>query len=114
MEEKKPKKPRSEAIKKQAATLNVPVDELMARLGKLGGDNSGGVRPGAGRKRSRKQRCPCGEMTLKRAKARRHLCQTVAPNAKQTGQTGELMIGWQQQNQTGGVQRGNRVHYPTW
>lgn len=28
----------------------------------------------AGRPRSKAQRCPCGEMTLKRAKARGHRC----------------------------------------
>ena len=35
----------------------------------------GGAREGAGRPRSRKKRCPCGVMTLKRAKARAHHCE---------------------------------------
>lgn len=38
----------------------------MAEVGKLGG-----------RPRSRKKRCPCGEMTAKRARARGHKCKVT-------------------------------------
>jgi hypothetical protein len=40
----------------------------------------GGARPGAGRPRSNAERCWCGVMTAKRAKARSHKC---APGDKQ-------------------------------
>ena len=37
----------------------------------------GGKRPGAGRPRSDKPRCPCGKMTAHRAKLMRHACKPV-------------------------------------
>jgi hypothetical protein len=45
-----------------------------------GGTNggSGGARPGAGRPRSEKARCPCGAMTVTRAQARGHRCESAA------------------------------------
>lgn len=50
------------SAKRRAASL--------ARTTKTGGRN-GGRPPGSV---SRKKRCPCGEMTAKRAKARAHKC----------------------------------------
>ncbi len=34
-----------------------------------------GLREGAGRPRSRKKRCPCGAMTVRRATVRYHVCE---------------------------------------
>jgi hypothetical protein len=44
-----------------------------AAVGRLGGLAARGK---SGRPRSRAKRCPCGEMTAKRAKARGHRCST--------------------------------------
>jgi hypothetical protein len=46
-------------------------------LGRMGGLNSGGQRPGAGRPRSDAPRCACGAMTIKWAKARGHKCESA-------------------------------------
>ena len=43
-------------------------------LGRKGGLNSGGPRPGAGRPR----KCPCGAMNVKQAAAQNHQCEAVS------------------------------------
>jgi hypothetical protein len=49
--------------------------EAKARAGALGGKIGGAKSKGGGRPRSTAPRCPCGEMTARRAAARRHLCE---------------------------------------
>jgi hypothetical protein len=43
-------------------------------LAKLEKGTHGGKREGAGRKRSKRKRCPCGKMLASRAKKRGHRC----------------------------------------
>jgi hypothetical protein len=61
-----------------------------------------------GKEGGRPRSCECGECeTCQRRIYRQNLKET---NSEQAAS----VLGWQTQTQAGGVQRGSRVHYPTW
>lgn len=71
------------AVPESPKTMRTPdLSSAAAAMGRKGGSATSAAKARAvrengrlgGRPRSKTKRCPCGEMTLKRAKARGHRC----------------------------------------